>query len=228
MKKKMIIMSAAILFAGITQSCKSTVVQNSNEGTGQGTTSDKYSEIMKKNIVLLDSAKTTADYIAVSSAFERIGDAEKTKWLPYYYAALAQTRIGLGPDKAVDKDAVAAKARDLATKGEAIEKNSELSAIFSMASTIQMLVDPMSRWQTYGPQAAKALEDGMQLNPKNPRLYFLQGSTVLRTPEFLGGGKAKAKPILEKALKLFNEEKVEALSPHWGKDGTNALLEECK
>ncbi len=43
---------------------------------------------MKKNLALFDSAKTTADYQTLANTFERIGDAEKTQWLPYYYAGL--------------------------------------------------------------------------------------------------------------------------------------------
>ena len=56
--------------------------------------SDKYADAMKKNLSMFDSAKTTLDYQNLSSAFERIGDAEKTQWLPYYYAGLALTTAG--------------------------------------------------------------------------------------------------------------------------------------
>jgi len=54
----------------------------------------KYEAAMKKNFIQMDSAKTTADHQAVSAGFERIGDAEKTQWLPYYYAGLALTTAG--------------------------------------------------------------------------------------------------------------------------------------
>jgi hypothetical protein len=70
--------------------------------------SDKYVAAMKKNLAMFDSVKTTADYQALAAAFERIGDAEKTEWLPYYYAGLALTTPG-GTDKNVDKDANAEK-----------------------------------------------------------------------------------------------------------------------
>ena len=54
--------------------------------------SDKYEAAMKKNLAQFDSMKTTADYQSLSAAFERIGDAEKTQWLPYYFSALAHQR----------------------------------------------------------------------------------------------------------------------------------------
>ena len=66
---------------------------------------DKYVEAMKKNLAQLDAGKTSADFQAAANAFERIGDAEKTQWLPYYYAGLALTRSGW-IDTKLDKNCV--------------------------------------------------------------------------------------------------------------------------
>jgi hypothetical protein len=40
--------------------------------------SDKYADVMKKNLSMFDSAKTSQDFQNLSAAFERIGDAEKS------------------------------------------------------------------------------------------------------------------------------------------------------
>src|SRR5882757_5119048 len=88
-----------------------------------GAQSDKYTQMMQKNIALLDSAKGIDDLQSLAGTFDRIGDAEKTKWLPYYYAALAQTWIGWRPDLK-DKDANAEKIRAYLSKAEALDKNS--------------------------------------------------------------------------------------------------------
>ncbi|MBS1974912.1 MAG: hypothetical protein JST13_11215, partial [Bacteroidetes bacterium] len=69
---------------------------------------EKYVTVMQKNIVLMDSAKSTQDFQSAANAFERVGDAEKTQWLPYYYAGLALARAGW-IDKNLDKDANSAK-----------------------------------------------------------------------------------------------------------------------
>ena len=45
---------------------------------------------MKKNISMLDSAFQKGNFAELSNNFERIGDAEKTQWLPHYYASLFQ------------------------------------------------------------------------------------------------------------------------------------------
>jgi hypothetical protein len=191
------------------------------------TQTDKYTQIMQKNIALLDSAKTIDDLQSLAGAFDRIGDAEKTKWLPYYYAALAQTWIGWRPD-VKDKDANAEKIRSYLTKAEALDKNSELYAVENMASTQEMLVDPQSRYMTKGKDAADFLQKGMQLDPNNPRLYYLQGMSLFGTPPQFGGGKDKAKPLFEKSVALFNSAKPAPLAPTWGKKQSEDMLAQCK
>ena len=188
--------------------------------------SDKFTAAMQKNLALLDSAKTAQDLTAVSNAFERVGDAEKTQWLPYYYAALAQTNIGwMSPN--TEKDQVAEKANALIAKAEAIEKNAEIYTLKNMSATIQMMVDPMSRWQTYGAQAGTALQQAIKLDPNNPRPYYLQGMSIFNTPEQFGGGKAKAKAIFEKAVELYKAEKPKPLYPHWGQKEAESMLAKC-
>ena len=190
--------------------------------------SEKFNQAMQKNIALMDSAKTTADFKTVSDAFERIGDAEKTQWLPYYYAGLSLSIDAWRPDSKVDKDINSTKIKELCDKAAAINDNSEIYVVRNMAATQQMLVDPQTRWQTYGQEAGAALQKGMQLDPKNPRLYYLQGASLFNTPEQFGGGKAKAKPVLEKAMELFNSETIKPLHPKWGKELTEQMLVQCK
>lgn len=189
--------------------------------------SEKFIAAMQKQLALMDSAKTTQDFQNVANNFERIGDAEKTQWLPYYYAGLVLTSAGWR-DKNLDKDANSEKIKALCTKAEAIEKNAEICSIKNMAATQQMMVDPQSRWMTYGQESGKALQEGLQLDPNNPRLYYLQGMGIFGTPPAFGGGKEKAKPIFEKALELYKAEKVKPLYPHWGQEQTEQMIAQCK
>jgi hypothetical protein len=189
--------------------------------------SDKYVVAMKKNLALYDSAKTSADYQSVANTFERIGDAEKTQWLPYYYAGLALSSDGW-MNANLDKDANSARINALCDKAEALEKNSEILALRNMSATQQMLVDPQTRWATYGVQAGKYLDDAIKMNPDNPRLYYLRGESVLGTPPAFGGGKDKAKPLFEKALALYKTDNPKPLWPNWGKDRAEEELAKCQ
>src|SRR6202000_1404514 len=114
----------------------------------------------RQNIARLATDTTIDKLQSLAGTFERIGDAEKTQWLPYYYAALAQTWIGWMPD-VKDKDANSQKINAYLAKAEAIEKNAELYAVENMSATQQMLVDPQSRYMTNGKEAADALQKGL-------------------------------------------------------------------
>lgn len=189
--------------------------------------SDKYVKAMEVRLSAMDTVKSTVGWRSLADAFQRIGDAEKTQWLPYYYAALCLVTPAW-MDPSIDKDANATRVKELCDKAQAIEDNSELYAIRNMVATQQMLVDPQSRWSTYGVEGEAAMKKGLQLDPNNPRLHYLQGAGIFNTPEQFGGGKAKAKPVLEKALSLFNAEKPKPLYPDWGKQQTEEMLAQIK
>jgi hypothetical protein len=193
--------------------------------------SDKYVGAMQKNLALFDSVKTTTEYQSLAAAFERIGDAEKTQWLPYYYAGLALTTPGW-TDTKLDKDVNAEKIKALCDKADALARDntdkSEILSIRNMAATQQMLVDPQTRWATYGPESDKYLQKAKELNANNPRLYYLEGAGTFGKPEQFGGGKAKAKPILEKAVALYKAEQPKPLYPHWGQKQAEEMLAQCQ
>jgi hypothetical protein len=193
--------------------------------------SDKYAAAMKSNLSKFDSAKTLADYESMAAAFTRIGDAEKTQWLPYYWAGVALSSAGWSDPK-VDKDAMGARIIALCDKAEALTTDAsdkaEILTLRNMAATQQMMVDPQSRFMSYGQQASGYLQKGMALNANNPRLYYLQGMSVFNTPEQFGGGKTKAKPIFEKAVELYKTEQVKPLYPHWGDKEAIQMLAQCQ
>jgi hypothetical protein len=195
---------------------------------GHLTAQSRYETGMQKGLEQFGAAKSAEDMTAVSAFFERIGDAEKDKWLPYYYAAQTNILAGWMNPKA-DKDKLAEKTRELIDKAEAIEKNSEIYCLRQMVAVQQMTVDPMTRWQSYGAEANKALENAKKADPNNPRIYMLDGQTLMNTPEAFGGGKAVAKKLFEKSIELYGTFKpVSPLHPNWGKDQAEKLLAACQ
>lgn len=192
-----------------------------------GAQNDKYTQVMQKNITLLDSAKSIDELTSLAATFDRIGDAEKDKWLPYYYAALAQTWIGWNP-ATTDKDANSAKINAYLAKAEALEKNADLYTVENMSATQQMMVDPQTRWATNGKDASSALQKGMTADPNNPRLYYLQGMSLFNTPPQFGGGKDEAKPLFEKSIALFKSAQPKLLYPSWGQKQAEQMLAQCQ
>ena len=182
---------------------------------------------MKKTLALFDSAKSTVQFQTLANTFERIGDAEKTQWLPYYYAGLALC-IPAWADQNIDKDANCTRINTLCDKAEALDTNSEIYVLRNMSATQQMMVDPQTRFQTYGTQASKDLQIAIKLNPDNPRIYYLQGQSLFNTPPAFGGGKDKAKPLFEKAIVLFKADKPKTFWPNWGLESTEEQLAKCQ
>lgn len=186
--------------------------------------SEKYVKAMQDNVSKLDNIRTAQEWTEVGNNFQRIADAEKTQWLPYYYVALSNVMAGYfqgsanqAPNAAVT-DPLADKAEEAINKAEALSKdNSEIFVVKKMIATLRMMADPQNRWQTYGPQAAEALQRAKTLNPENPRVYLLEGQDKFYTPEQFGGSKTEAKKLFEESTKKFGSFKPEsAIHPQWG------------
>jgi hypothetical protein len=189
--------------------------------------SDRYAPAMKKNIGLLDSAMQKGNTKELANNFERIGDAEKTQWLPYYYAAYSQILTTYTEKDKSKIDPIADKAEELITKAETLagKENSEIAVIKSMIATAHMGVDPQSRYMNYMAAINSNIEKAKTLDPDNPRPVYLEGQLKFYTPEAFGGGKAVAKPLFEKALAMFDSFKPESdLHPSWGKAATQYFL----
>ena len=192
--------------------------------------SDKYAEAMKKNISLLDSVYQKGNAGELANNFERIGDAEKTQWLPYYYAAYCNVMKAFTEQDKSKTDAIADKAEQLITKAEEIlgKENSETDVIKSMIASAHMMVDPQSRWMQYGQASSENIEKAKRLDSTNPRPVYLEAQAKFHTPETFGGGKAVAKPLFEKAIPMFDAFTPESeLHPTWGKAATEYFLTQC-
>lgn len=189
----------------------------------------KYENAMLQNITALDDLSKPENLVPLAATFERIALAEKDKWLPFYYAALANLWKGF-LDEAANKDELANKAETLIAKAEQIQPaNADLAVLKSMAATLHMITDPMSRWQEYGTQVTNYLEKAKEYDRNNPRIYYWEAQNVTNTPEQFGGGKEKAKPILDKSLQLFAGYSPETkLHPHWGKSLVERMLNTYK
>ena len=198
--------------------------------------SEKYTKAMEAKVAAFDTTRSPEALKDLGNAFERIAEAEKTQWLPYYYAALAHVNSGyfltggqMG-GMAQTLDPIADKAEQLIGRAEELSKdNSEVYVVKKMIATLRMMGDPMSRYMQYGPQAQQALETAKKLNPENPRVYLLEGQDKYYTPEQFGGSKTEAKALFELALAKYETSKpASALDPKWVRGTTQYFLSQIK
>jgi len=199
--------------------------------TAQGfSQNDKFVKAMTTNINQMDSAKTAEDMLATSAAFERIANAEKTQWLPYYYAATCEVFYAFMKNDMAGNDAYANKAEELLNKADALQaNNSEISCVKALIATLRMLVNPQQRWQQYGAAIQTNIEKAKTQDPANPRPYYLQGQNLKNTPAQFGGGCGTAKPMLEEAQKKYATfQPASLIYPTWGQARNAELLAGCK
>lgn len=193
--------------------------------------SEKFISAMKNNIALIDSSfKNPPQLLGLANSFERIANAEKNQWLPYYYAAFCQVNYAFMNQDKEKTDELADKATQLITKADSLQpNNSEISCIKSMIASCHLMVNPMQRYMTYGPESGKQLDMAIAQDSTNPRPHYLKGQGLKYTPEQFGGG---CKPAMEQftiAITKYDAFKPSSeIAPDWGRGITEMLIAECK
>ncbi|MFZ9386949.1 MAG: hypothetical protein ACO25B_03635 [Chitinophagaceae bacterium] len=200
--------------------------------------SEKFIKAMEPRVAQVDSNNNVDGWRDLANAFERIGEAEKTQWLPYYYAAFAQVMAGYGSmpmdgsmgDNSSISDPFVEKAAQLLDKAEALSPdNSEICCIRKMIHSLSMRGNPMSRYMTDGARASEALARAKSLDENNPRAFILEGQDKFYTPEQYGGNKEEAKKLFERANEIFMTIRpANSLVPQWGRGQVNYFLSQFK
>lgn len=183
--------------------------------------SEKYVKAMEALVPSVDTTHSLDGLTALANSFERIANAEKTQWLPFYYAALCHINKAnmYYTSQDLDKiDPLMDIAEPLLKKAEELEPiNSEIYCLRKMYNTGKMMADPMSRYMVYGAAAAEALGYAKKLDPTNPRVYLLEGIDKYYTPEQYGGSKEEGKRLFEEAAKKMETFKpASSIHPSWG------------
>lgn len=215
--KKNIALFIASLFVAFTSFSQNATKENS-----------QYTTIMAGFVKQVDTASTASTLMDLANTFERIGKAEKTKWLPFYYASYCYAMLAVKSEPA-SIDQLADRAESLLQVAEGIDgNNSEITSLFAMIHSSRIMVDPVARFQTYGKEVHALLGKAKVQNPNNPRIYFLEARLLSKTPEMFGGGRKVAKESADISVSKFNSFQPEnAIVPHWGgaqaKDLANKL-----
>jgi hypothetical protein len=217
MKKLLLICCAALML-----SCKATAQTSaSDEGN------KKFIAVMETSLAQLDTASAPATFMTLANTFDRIANAEKVKWQPFYYAAYCYAVMAVSvPDK-TKIDMLADQAELYLTQASTLKPgDSEISTLFAMIKSSRILVDPVSRWQTLGAEETQHLNNAKQQDANNPRPYLIEARIKYKTPEALGGGKEVAKQILAEGIEKFKVFKpVDSISPNWGSQSAIKFLD---
>jgi hypothetical protein len=192
------------------------------------TNNEKFQQAILKGREQLKNAHSPEDFIKTANYFERVAQVENKEWLAPYYAAYSNLVVGLTSADNNLKDQYWDKALTEVDQAEALSKNnSEIYALRGYIQYMKLSVDPPSRL-SFMSASATSLATAKSLNPENPRIYLIMGQNTFYTPPAFGGGKEKAKPILEAAAAKFAIFKpANDIEPNWGVERTSELLAQC-
>ncbi len=179
-----------------------------------------YQEAMASAISQMESSETVSNFQQAANTFERISMTETDEWLPLYYAAYSFIVMSYIDQDMEKKDPYLDKAQQFLDKAFKIApEESELFALQAFLYPSRITVDPMARGMEYMGKMNAALDKAIELNPDNPRSYYLRAITLLNMPESFGGGAEVARPLFEKAKEKFDKfEPASPIHPDWGKE----------
>jgi len=189
----------------------------------------KYIQTMTQNIELLYSARTAEQYQHTINAFDRIGNAEKTKWEPYYYSAFGYLMIANMETDVAKKDQWLDHASAAISKASAINSNeSEIVSLDGFTQMLRVTVDPASRGQKYSSQATALFSKAIALNPENPRALALMAQMQIGTARFFKSPTKEGCATATKAQEKFKTyHSTNPIAPIWGKEMTDGLVSAC-
>jgi len=191
-----------------------------------GFSNEAYEKAMIESIEKLNQAKTIPEYVEIANQFERISNSEKGEWLPLYYASFAYIMISFQETENAKKDQYLDQAQKYLDQAMTIEPNeSELYMLQGFLYPSRITVDPMTRGMELMPEMNKSLDKALELNPDNPRAYYLRATMTFHMPEAYGGGAARALPLYLTTVEKFRIFKPKtAISPNWGIEIAEAEL----
>lgn len=190
-------------------------------GTALFAQSEKYVKAMEALVPSVDTTHTIDGLTDLANSFERIANAEKTQWLPFYYATLCHINAANMYFQAqqLDKiDPLADRAEPLLKKAqELVKDNSEVYLLEKMYNTAKMMADPMNRYLIYKGPSDEALATAKKLDPTNPRVYLIEGIDSYYTPEEYGGSQAEGKKLFKDSFeKMKTFKPASSIHPTWG------------
>ena len=177
----------------------------------------------------MDSVQNISQMMSVSAQFDMIAAKWENEWNSNYYASYAKLIASFIVQDNKKKDLFLDEADKYLGKVKTIDsQNDETWVLAALITNARISVDGQNRGMQYGGIFNQNLSKAEKINPDNPRIYYLRGTSLFYTPEMYGGGKAKAKPLLEKAKELFDKEtKTSVLKPHWGEKENLDYLKQC-
>lgn len=204
-------------------------IENYNYITLQPANSE-YFTAMKQGVEIMDKAMDVNQLEQAANFFADITEDQPKEWLPPYYAAYSLATMCFLEKDRLKKDQYLNKAQTFVDRALTIQpNNAEIMVLQAYVYQQRVEVDPISRTDDYGTMVNISIEDAQKLDPDNPRLHFLIAQTTFFAPESMGGGIAKACPLVKIALQKYADNPpLLEIAPKWGEALTNYMNTICE
>lgn len=162
--------------------------------------------------------------------FERISKAEKTNWLPSYYAAQVNITRSFGERDKEKLTAQLNKAQESLDVATAISKNNpEIMVMQALLHTAWVAYDGATYGMTLSGKVVKLYSTALAIAPNNPRVVYSKAQWDIGGAQFFGKDTAPFCKDIEKSINLFATfEPKTPFHPNWGKDQAEKALKNCK
>lgn len=183
----------------------------------------------------LDQATKVRDFELLEKEFLGIAAQQKKDWLPYYYAAFCNAKIGfLNQDdgEGIEPFSIRGEEQVKLAKSllDTVQQKKELSELYTVLSMVyrtKVFINPMTYGRKYGVLSQQYRVKAQELNPENPRAIYVKAWELYKTPKMWGGDKEAGKQLATKSLALLQKEQA-GIQPHWGKAENQDLLSKNK
>jgi len=159
--------------------------------------------------------------------FERGLNFGQKEWLFRYYIAYCNDQlVHYYQSKGDKKTAVKYLNDGIKHLNEVIKLNKDFADGYGLLSSMYGEKMGIQPWTgiIYGSRSSTLIRKAIQLEPENPRLYMIQGTSAMFTPEKWGGSNEEAKRLYLKAAELFKTDNPSPLMPDYGKSDIYAWL----
>lgn len=191
------------------------------------------SNALQEAVTKLDQAQTVKDYALLEKTFASTGG--QPAWLPPYYAALCNAKIGFLLQDDGEKiepysdrgEQQAKQALSLLDSSKQRKELAEVYTVLSMVYRTKVFINPMTYGRKYGMLSQQLLDKALALDPQNPRALYVAAWVKYYTPKMWGGDKEQAKKLAGESLAKLTNPGTDVY-PHWGKADDQLLLSKIK
>ncbi len=187
----------------------------------------KYNKSMEKALASLNEASTPEALAASATSFEEIASLYPDMWMPPYYAAYCLISASFQTAEYSSKMEFLNQAKkDLESAKSLKPEESETEALDAYHALGMMAADPQSNGPIYLEDFNICIGKAKQLNPDNPRPYYMDGLLKANLPDYMGGGPVAARQEHQTAAKKYAEfRNDDPCWPRWGESQNQDALE---